>query len=296
MDATQSKIDRTRMCSRLTREGGEDGVGHAFEYDGIVITEMPKPWSQDTSSARGLARVWHLKRPEGPFSAYHKDEYLLPENDAAELLEALLFQQPVRKWEGALIRNSRSFRDLLVCTHGSVDTCCATFGYPVYRKLRETAGQSRGNLRVWQATHFQYHRFAAVVLDLPEMRYWGAVDNVTAVALASRDVHPGALRQSYMGWAGVEREFAQAAEREAFIREGWKWTKYLKSAQVARSEGVEERAKVKIDFASPQEDFSGSYLADVEITNHVSGLVGCLYPGQTVTAPQYSVSSLELVT
>ena len=332
-----------KMCSRLARESGEDIVGNAFEYDRIIITEMPKPWPSDTSGVKGparvlyeladrfydlkmkvyrerglegvaalgldstlhhvapdaeyshagYARVWHFMRPESPFSAYHKDEYLLPRDDAAALLEALLFRKPVREWEGALTGDAGRVRDMLVCTHGSVDTCCATFGYPTYRKLRSLAQRSAGQLRVWQATHFQHHRFAPVILDLPEARHWGGIGPDLAEALARRNVHPEALRDRYIGWAGVQREFAQAAEREAFVREGWKWTSYRKSAQVAQVGDDGSRARVRIDFAN--ERFSGGYMATVEVSERVPGLVGCLYPGQTLEAPQYRVLNLDRI-
>jgi hypothetical protein len=343
MKADRTEGARMKMCSRLARERGEDIVGHAFEYDRIIITEMSKPWPCDTGGARGYARVlheladrfydlkmkvyeeqgqegvvalgldavlnhvapdaeysppgyariWHLKRPEGPFSAYHKDEYLLPQDDVAGLLEALLFKKTIPEWEGALTNGAERVRDLLVCTHGSVDTCCATFGYPTYRKLRSLANRSGGKLRVWQATHFQYHRFAPVILDLPEVRYWGMIGPEHAEALAWRDIHPKALCDCYVGWAGVEREFAQAAEREVFMREGWKWISYYKSARVTRLDEAGKRAQVRIAFTSPDEDFAGGYLALVEVSGHVPGLVGCLYPGQTVEAPQYRVLSLD---
>ena len=54
VNAAQNNFDRSQLCSRLTRALGEDPVGHAFEYGGIVIAEMPKPWPRDTESARGL--------------------------------------------------------------------------------------------------------------------------------------------------------------------------------------------------------------------------------------------------
>ncbi len=271
---------------KVYQEGGQDRVA-ALGLDAVLHHVAPDV----EYSPPEYARVWHLKCPESPFSAYYKDEYLVPKDDVAGLLEALLFQKSVSEWEGALTDDAGLVRDLLVCTHGSVDTCCATFGYPIYRKLRSLAGRSGGQLRVWQATHFQYHRFAPVILDLPEVRHWGRVGIEHAEALALRGAHPDALRDCYIGWAGVEREFAQVVEREAFVREGWKWTSYNKSAQVARVDDDGSRARVRIDFTSPDGGLSGGYLAVVEVSQHVPGLVGCLYPGQTVDAPQYRVLS-----
>ena len=275
---------------KVYREHREEGVA-ALGLDAVMQYVAPDA----EYSIPGYARIWHFKRPKGAFSVYHKDECLVPKDDAAELLEALLFQKAIPEWEGTLANDAGRVRDLLVCTHGSVDTCCATFGYPTYRKLRSLANRSGGKLRVWQATHFQYHRFAPVIMDLPEVRYWGMVGPEHAEALVLRNAHPGALRDRYIGWAGVQQEFAQAAEREAFVREGWKWTCYNKSARVERVGDDGSRARVRIDFTSPDGDFIGGYLAAVEVSERVPGSVGCLYPGQTVDAPQYRVLSFDSI-
>lgn len=244
-------------------------------------------------SLPGERRVFQLRRPKEPFSAYFKEEYQVPEADVAGLVEALLHEESSHRWQGALAQNATSYRDLFVCTHGSVDTCCATFGYPLYRELRGLADCGTGSLRVWQATHFQFHRFAPVVLDLPEFRCWGGVDLDCARALALRNGPPDELRNCYIGWAGVEQGYVQAAEREALAREGWDWTTYLKSGRINKMDEVEEWAHVQIDFVSTDGRTAGSYLATVEVIEHVDGLVGCFSPGQTRDTAQYRVSHLK---
>ena len=332
-----------RMCAVLTRDRGEDPVGHASTYDRIIIAELPKPWPRPSTNApstsqalrdlvdhfqtlrmraywddgeagvkaRGLnvaliyvapdpeysspgyKRVFHFSRPKEPFSVYCKEEFQVPEADATELLEALLYQKSTHKWQEALVKSIANVRELLVCTHGSRDTCCGTFGYPLYANLRRIADSTAGALRVWQATHFQYHRFAPVVLDLPEARVWGAVSPDSAETLALRNISPHTLRNCYIGWAGVEQGYMQAAEREALIREGWDWTTYRKSGRLIQLDGGEERAQVQLDFASSDEEIAGSYLATVEVVEHISGLVGCLSPDQSLDAPQYRVFGVK---
>jgi (2Fe-2S) ferredoxin len=70
------------------------------------------------------------------------------------------------------LKNPRYF----VCTNGQRDLCCARFGLPTYRTLREEVGD-----RVWQATHLGGHRFAPNVLTLPDGVLYGRV-NVDDVA------------------------------------------------------------------------------------------------------------------
>ncbi|MCP5180376.1 MAG: hypothetical protein H6994_10880 [Pseudomonadales bacterium] len=57
-----------------------------------------------------------------------------------------------------------------VCTHGQRDLCCAEFGMPLYRALRERVGE-----RVWQTTHLGGHRFAPNVLVAPGAVMYGRV-------------------------------------------------------------------------------------------------------------------------
>jgi hypothetical protein len=51
---------------------------------------------------------------------------------------------------------------LLVCTNGTRDTCCARLGRPVALDAAETFGS-----RVWEVTHTSGHRFAATTVLLP---------------------------------------------------------------------------------------------------------------------------------
>lgn len=59
----------------------------------------------------------------------------------------------------------------LVCGHGARDRCCAKFGFPVFEALHPRAPE-----RVWLASHLGGHRYAPVVLTLPNGLLWGRVD------------------------------------------------------------------------------------------------------------------------
>jgi hypothetical protein len=70
-------------------------------------------------------------------------------------------------------------RYVLVCTNGRHDACCATFGRPLVRALR----QSRWAEQVWECSHIGGDRFAANVVLLPDSLYFGDVDEAGAVRL-----------------------------------------------------------------------------------------------------------------
>lgn len=65
----------------------------------------------------------------------------------------------------------------LVCTHGARDRCCAKWGMPIVDAL-ERRGET-----VWQASHLGGHRFAPVVVALPQGLMWGRVAPEQTAAL-----------------------------------------------------------------------------------------------------------------
>ena len=61
---------------------------------------------------------------------------------------------------------------VLVCTNGRHDACCATFGRPLARALRE----SRWGEHTWECSHVGGDRFAANLVVLPDGLYFGRCD------------------------------------------------------------------------------------------------------------------------
>lgn len=60
---------------------------------------------------------------------------------------------------------------ILVCSHGTHDKCCGTYGIPVYNQLRENS-----DFEVWRTSHVGGHRFSANIVMLPEGIYYGRVN------------------------------------------------------------------------------------------------------------------------
>jgi hypothetical protein len=65
---------------------------------------------------------------------------------------------------------------VLVCTNGRHDACCATFGRPLVRAVR----QSDRHGRVWECSHIGGDRFAGNLVILPEGLYFGRCDGESA--------------------------------------------------------------------------------------------------------------------
>jgi hypothetical protein len=316
----------SRLACVVSEANGEDPAGSGTPFTGYLLAEVTPPWKRDIVDSRrflealreavervrnvgvvdkftgllpdpeysreGHIRILYFRRPPELFAAYEKEEYVVPENEAVSLVEALA--DPDRSSRFARYREDLPhIRDLLVCTHGSRDVCCGRFGYPIYEELRRryTTG-SEGGLRVWRTSHLGGHRFAPNLMDLPEGRYWGRLESEVLENLVFRDGTVSEHRRFYRGWAGLRSKFEQIAEREAFVREGWEWTGYLKAGEVLEED--EDHAEVRIEYQSPYGCVSGAYEATVEAAGSVMTLSNSgTEPLQE--ARQYRVSRLEKV-
>lgn len=255
--STATREPPFQLCSLVSEASGEDPIGSAWSTPRYLLVELALPWGynllqgkhapaglrelvddlhaegkswgligmapDDAWSVPGLVRVIDLRLPDAPFRQYERSEYLAP---AAELVPALrlLADVPDAPSLDAWRQPESGVRDLLVCTHGAIDACCARFGYPVYRQLRQLAAASAAPVRVWRCTHFGGHRFAATLLDMPEGRYWGRLEARRLAPLIHRDGPVADLRGCYRGWAALPHPLQQVAEAEAFVRGDWAWT------------------------------------------------------------------------
>lgn len=104
---------------------------------------------------------------------------------------------------------------VLVCTHGKRDRCCALHGTKLYETLHGLAGGS-----VWQSSHLAGHRFAPIVVTLPEAYCFGriTVDEAPRFLEALREGRFHDLSR-LRGRAGLD-EPLQAAEVLFRQREG----------------------------------------------------------------------------
>lgn len=115
-------------------------------------------------------------------------------------------------------------RELLVCTDGQHDDCCARFGRPVYRALCDAAAAIGAGLAVSESSHLGGHRFAANLLALPSGDLYGRVETHDAAALVAAFEQDRLLRYRYRGrLGGSEAAAAADALLAARLPEGASW-------------------------------------------------------------------------
>ena len=261
-----------RYCSEVSKANGEDPIGSAPKVDHWLLLEIPQPWPGSMFSENpilqqvlplfkklvfkrgvmlrplaiapdpeysqpGHTRVIHYHRPARQFAEYAKQEYVVPTDQTAPLVMALLNSLLKRSREidqfAPYQQDTTALREILVCTHTQVDLACGRYGTPIYRELRKTYGQPGQPLRVWQSVHFGGHKFAPTLVDLPTGQLWGHLEADSLPQLISRSGDPHQMRRFYRGWTGAQK-FEQMAEREAWMQEGWAWFAYPRATRTIR--------------------------------------------------------------
>ena len=344
---TKNTLTECRFCSEVSKANGEDPIGTASTCDHWLIIEIAQPWSEQAFmenpqlkpvlglifqaikngvklkpmaiapdreySQAGYTRVLYYYRPGELFAEYEKQEYIVPDTLMSQLLISLLqqLQQQPNELENfqQYQQQTSEIREMLVCTHANVDVACGRFGYPIYKKLRsEYAATSQGNLRVWRCSHFGGHQFAPTLVDLPDGRYWGHLEAEMLDLLVLRNGSVSGLHQYYRGWAGLN-SFAQIAEREMWMQEGWSWLKYPKVGKVLAFDEERlkhlspEEAKVEANWALVRLEFivgdnsnlKKTYEVKVEVNGEVMSALRSSDDMELTPVKQYHVSSVVKV-
>lgn len=193
------------------------------------------------------------RRPPGPFTSFSRLEGRAHADEVPELVSDLsdsLRRGPVIEDDGAPV-------DLLICTHGARDRCCGSLGMGLW-----TATGDVPTVRRWRTSHTGGHRFAPTALVLPQGQYWAYLDERSLLSILDQSCDPAELAWQYRGSAACGSGAEQAAEREAFVRIGWEWLGWKRSAEDLGG------GRVHIHFESPS-GHSGTYEVDTEISRSV---------------------------
>lgn len=270
---------RIQFCSTGSTNSGESPIGSAWYTPELIVCELPLPWGEDLLKSRnipagfadvmtatyarrgydlgliGIApdaaysvpghyRLMHCTIAEGSVGRFARRVFLVPHASLTEALDALVHGEI----HPTMQEQTDDYRDVLLCTHGAVDSCCAKFGYPLYALMRKMADNTGSNVRVWRSTHFGGHRFAPTTLELPSGRYWGRITPQDASALVHHTSSTESLRHLYRGSAAMPDPVAQAIEGELLANIGW---------------ALDEAAIDHIDISEPND---GNWLATGTVT------------------------------
>ncbi|HBB32995.1 MAG TPA: sucrase ferredoxin [Cyanobacteria bacterium UBA8803] len=185
-------------------------------------------------------------------------------------------------------------RDILICTHGSHDRCCARYGNPFYRKaLAAVCDLSLSHVRIWKASHFGGHRFAPTAIDLPEGRYYGVLDPESFRSILTRTGNIEALRKVYRGW-GILPNPVQILERELMLRYGWDWLNYRVAGRILAANSANNGFCAEVTFQKPDGSlysYQAELIKDESKTLNLKGSCNAMKVSEFV---KYSVENLNL--
>jgi len=213
-------------CSALSEAAGEPLIGSAPEAVGWVCLEQNGPWGArawttshldpelgaavESVTAAHRLRPSLIRRPgrhADPGTSASRQVLVAHSQPGASWLLAGSVDSPedllALDWaavaSGAIDEVVASLPVLapvepqvLVCTNGTRDTCCARFGRPV-----AAAAEKHFPGRVWEVTHTSGHRFAPTTVLLPSGSLHGRV--LDAASLLSAE---GAGRLVLAGYRG----------------------------------------------------------------------------------------------
>jgi hypothetical protein len=215
----------SERCSDLSRAAGEALAATATRAERWLLVEVPGAWPRDVSAERVLpepaheavaawldrtarSRLQFVRRP-GRSAESPRAFVVRAEEDAVETRRIALsshadLAEADLEEEGDPVEGSL----LLVCGHGSRDTCCALHGTAVFAALAPRLAEEE----LWISSHQGGHRFAANVLVLPAALQFGRVEPDEAPFLAARALAGRIELDRYRGRTCYEPA-VQAAER-----------------------------------------------------------------------------------
>ena len=223
-------------CSEISLGAHESLVATATTAERWLLVEVPGSWPRDVSAggalptaAAGAVATWleqtpgsrllFLRRP-GRSSAQSLVFVIRAAESSVEVRRIELEDTDALADVDLARDGDRTDQQLvLVCGHGSRDTCCALRGTAVYGALAERLGDEE----LWVSSHQGGHRFAANVLVLPSGLQFGRVEPDEAVSVVARALQGRIELDRYRGRTcyasmvqAAEWAVREARELEAF--------------------------------------------------------------------------------
>ncbi|MEI3649254.1 MAG: sucrase ferredoxin [Dolichospermum lemmermannii FEM_B0920] len=312
------------FCADHSREIQEDVIGSATNHQTYILVECPTPWVSEAFNSKWVPDnlrilVADVKRAKlsihflliandethreeqttlliyqqekGLSNGYRKQEFKLPNIEQVAGV--------VRKWlTGVSVDDeiaSNTTRDILVCTHGSHDQCCAKYGNPFYFHAQNTIFDLQLNhLRIWRSSHFGGHRFAPTAIDFPQGRYYGVLDQDTFKSTLTQTGDIECLNKVYRGW-GILPNPLQILERELMLHLGWDWFNYKVTGKILEKSLDNQTILGELSFEQPSGTLYTYQAKLVKDDIKTQILKGSCDASREVVCVKYAVSNLWLV-
>ncbi|MQG18229.1 MAG: hypothetical protein FI687_00410 [SAR202 cluster bacterium] len=309
------------LCSDFSQNIHESPIGSAANFDAYLLISVPMPWkSEITESEKFPTNIKDLlnqnpnilkntkilgfkpeknedsskiniilyKNPKGSFKKFYKFEFLANHMNLEELIIDLLNSNYEN--HRFLINHNKNYRDLLICTHGSRDSCCASKGYPFYEKILHL--EQSNNLMAYQVSHIGGHRFAPNIIDMPDGRNWVKINQDSIETFINKKNPVSVFRENYRGWTILKNGFEQVAEKEAFTIENWEWVnKKIISITSFETKNSNDSKLVKIVYSNENNSVKNQINVEVAKTKKIP-VLKCTKNEFTEYSQQYKVINI----
>jgi hypothetical protein len=266
------------FCADAAKCAQEDIIGTGSNYQTYVLIECCVPWESEAFNSKQIPQnlkdlidevelskqkirfllinndrtkcasqrkvlIYDNKHPE-LFGGYEKHEFNADSIDQVAGIVKSYLAGEVPDCE----TENKPARDILVCTHGSHDMCCARYGNPFYAQATVLACELELNdVRVWRSSHFGGHRMAPTAIDLPDGRYYGNLDRTSFQSILTRTGEIECLNQVYRGW-GILPNPIQVLERKLIMLYGWDWFNYKVAGKILDLDTINNAFLAEITF------------------------------------------------
>ena len=310
------------FCADASKCAQEDIIGTASNYQTYVLIECCVPWEYEALNSKEVPQnlkdlvqeVEHSKQKirfllinsDRTKCANHR-KVLIYDNKQQELFcgyEKHEFNVDSFEKVAGIVRSylagevpdceadNKPSRDILVCTHGSHDMCCARYGNPFYAEAVALASElGLDDVRIWKSSHFGGHRMAPTAIDLTDGRYYGNLDRTSLQSILTRTGEIECLNKVYRG-SGVLQNEIQVFERELIMLYGWDWLNYKIASKIIASDTENDTflAEITFDNADGTYAYRADLVKDETKTVRLKGSCGAKKESEFV---KYSVENIH---
>lgn len=303
---------------------GEEIIGSASNHETYVLIECSPPWHNQALNSRSIPDnlrqliaeiksrripviflliandISHKKyettlliyqRKSGISNGFRKQEFRLDNIEQVATTVRQWLWYKLSDLEPEIPRK----RDILICTHGSDDKCCAKYGNRFYFYLQYKLIPNLGleNIRLWRSSHFGGHRFAPTMIDLPEGRYYRNICPELCPSILTRKGDIKVLREMYRGW-GILSNPIQVLESELMVKYGWKWFDNKAAAKIIEQNNDGSKLQVEFIVEEPY-GYVYNYHASIVRNEHKSiKLKSSCNAKEELLCPKYMLENLYL--
>lgn len=145
-------------------------------------------------------------------------------------------------------------RHWLICTHATHNECCGIYGIPFYQATIAKIQQLglTHQVQPWEVTHIGGHRFAPTLIDFPQGRYYGNLEEESLICLLKQSGAIAPLISRYRGWCLMPKPL-QVLEGELLKHHGWNWMQGQMAGRILDQDTENGRVWVELWFKSPDQ-------------------------------------------